>query len=95
LRRLIGSKSILVCDRALLDLGMAVVRLFFLCHHGGGGGRWMTFLQGASFSKGEIAILLLAGFLVQSCLTHMFVSCSDHMCNLVQGNMVTSKKSFH
>jgi hypothetical protein len=29
------------------------------------------FWQGSSFSKGEILILLLAGFFVQSCVTHV------------------------
>jgi hypothetical protein len=39
------------------------------------------FRRGMGFSKGGIVILLLVGFFVQVCLTRMFVSCSDHMCN--------------
>jgi hypothetical protein len=78
--RFIGSKSILVCDGALPDLGMAVVRLFFRHCHGGGGGRWTTVRRGTSFSKSRI-VILLAGFFVQCCLARIFVSCG-HMCNL-------------
>uniref|UniRef100_A0ACD5VQL8 Uncharacterized protein n=1 Tax=Avena sativa TaxID=4498 RepID=A0ACD5VQL8_AVESA len=57
--RFIGSKSILVYDGALPDLGMAVDLLFFRRYHGGGGGRWTTVRRGMSFSKGRIVILLL------------------------------------
>jgi hypothetical protein len=53
--RFIGSESILVCEGALLDLGMADVRLFFRRFLGGGKGRWWTIVQrGTSFSKGGI-----------------------------------------
>jgi hypothetical protein len=42
--RFIGSKSIFVCNGALLDLGMTVVHLlFWRCHDGEGGRGWMTF----------------------------------------------------
>uniref|UniRef100_A0ACD5V8W5 Uncharacterized protein n=1 Tax=Avena sativa TaxID=4498 RepID=A0ACD5V8W5_AVESA len=79
--RFIGSKSILVCDGALPDLRMEVVRLFFRRYHGGGGGRWTMVRRGTSFSKGGI-IILLAEFFVQSCLISMFVLGVDHICNL-------------
>jgi hypothetical protein len=71
----IGSKSIIECDGALPDLGVVVVRLFFQRYHGDGGGRWTMFRQGTCFSKGELVVLLLVGFLVQSCLTQIFVLC--------------------
>lgn len=80
--RFIGSKSILECDGALPDLGMAAIRLLFRCYHGGGEGRWTMFRRGTGFPKGEIVILLLVEFLVQSCLTCIFVSCRDYMYNL-------------
>jgi hypothetical protein len=80
--RFIGSKSIFECDGALPDLGVAVIRLFFRYYHSGSGGRWTMFRRGTGFSKGELVVLLLVGFFVQSCLTQMFVLCSDHMCNL-------------
>jgi hypothetical protein len=78
----IGSKSIIECDGALPDLGVAVVRLFFRRYHGDGGGRWTMFRRGTGFSKGELVVLLLVSFLVQSCLMQIFVLCGDHMCNL-------------
>jgi hypothetical protein len=80
--RFIGSKSICECNGALPDLGVAVIRLFFRRYHSGSGGRWMMFRRGTGFSKGELVVLLLVGFLVQSCLTQMFVLCGNHMCNL-------------
>ena len=47
-----GSKSIFVCDGALLDLGMAVVLIFFRCCHGDGGGcLWTIFRRGMSFTN--------------------------------------------
>jgi hypothetical protein len=79
--RFIGSKSILICDGALSDLGMAVDRLFFRRYHGGGGGRWTTVRRGMRFSKGRI-VFLLTEFFVQNCLTSMFVLGVDHICNL-------------
>jgi hypothetical protein len=55
--RFIGSKSITVCEGALLDLGMAAIRLFFRRGHGGGRGRWWTtFRRGTSFSKGGLIV---------------------------------------
>jgi hypothetical protein len=78
--RFIGSKNILVCDGALPDLGVEVVRLFFRHCYGGGEGQWTTVRRGTSFSKSRI-VILLAGFFVQYCLTHIFVLCG-HMCNL-------------
>jgi coproporphyrinogen III oxidase len=60
---------------------MVVVHLFFRRCHGSGGGRWMMFQRGTCFSRGGIVILLLVGFFVQVCLTRMFVSCDDYMCN--------------
>jgi hypothetical protein len=80
--RFIGSKSIIECDGALPDLGVVVVRLFFQRYHGGGGVRWTMFRRDTGFSKGELVVLLLVSFLVQSCLMQMFVLCGDHMCNL-------------
>jgi hypothetical protein len=80
--RFIGSKSILVCNGALPDLGMLAVCLIFRpCHGGGRGRRWTMFRRGTGFSKGGIIVLLLVGFFVQVFLTRMFVSCSDYMCN--------------
>jgi hypothetical protein len=80
--RFIGSKSIIECDGALPDLGVVVVRLFFQRYHGGGGVRWTMFRRDTGFSKGELVVLLLVSFLVQSCLMQIFVLCGDHMCNL-------------
>lgn len=37
---------------------------------------------GTGFSKGELVVLLLVSFVVQSCLTQIFISCGDYMCNL-------------
>jgi hypothetical protein len=80
--RFIGSKSILVCNGALLDLGMMVVHLFFPRYHGDGGGRqWTMFRQGTEFSNDGIIILLLVGFFVQVFLTRIFVSYSGHIYN--------------
>ena len=63
--RFIGLKSILLCEGALPDLGMAVVRLFFRRYLGGGGELWWTTVwRCTSFSKGGILILLFVGFFV-------------------------------
>ena len=70
-----GSKSIFVCDGALLDLGMASVLIFFRrCHGGGGGCLWTMFRRGTSFCKGGIVVSHLVEFFVQSCLTSICVS---------------------
>jgi hypothetical protein len=66
---------------ALPDLGMMVAHLFFRRCHGGGGGRWMMFQRDTYFFRDEIIILFFMGFFVQVCLTRMFMSYDDHMCN--------------
>jgi hypothetical protein len=81
--RFIDSESILVCKGALPDLGMVNVCLFLRRFLGSGGGRWWTTIrQGTNLLKGEILILHLVGLVVQVCLTNMFVSSDDHICNL-------------
>jgi hypothetical protein len=57
----------------------------------------MMFQRGNGFSNGGIVILLFMGFLVQNCLTRIFVSCGDHMYDLSKKNclikyVVISKK---
>jgi hypothetical protein len=42
----------------------------------------MTFRRGTSFSEGKIVIFLPAVSFVQICMTHMIISCGDHMCNV-------------
>jgi hypothetical protein len=41
----------------------------------------MVFRQGKSFNNDGLVVLLLIGFFVQSCLTHIFISYGDHMYN--------------
>lgn len=81
--RFIGSKSILVCKGAPLDLGMKAVPLFFRrCLNGGGGRWWAMFWRGTRFCRSEILVLLIVKSLMQYCMTSMYVSSDDHMCTL-------------
>jgi hypothetical protein len=78
--RFIGSESIIICEGALPDLGMAAVCLFFRRFLGGSGGRWWTthkFLQGWNFN------FTSCEFFCASLLDkHVFVSDGHYICNL-------------
>jgi hypothetical protein len=84
--RFIGSKSILVCNGTLPDLSMVVVRLFVssfgaamvVAKDDGGRcfGERHGILQGWNYNFTSCWV-----FCASLLDTHMFVSCSDYMCN--------------
>jgi hypothetical protein len=82
----LGSSAQKASLYAMVLSQISVWRLFISfsgrCHGGDGGWGWVTFRQDTSFSKGRIDYFLPVVLFVQICVTHIIVSCGDHMCNL-------------